>query len=390
MLGTCWVNYRNSMLPRRMVNQEARTEDMEHREEERANPPPPPPDMQAQMLAGMTQFFAQFAGNQAAAVGAGARPQPEAVYERFRRMSPKEFSGTTDPMVAEGWIKSIEVIFDFMELADADRVRCAIFLLTGEARLWWESASVAVNLQVLPWNGFKEVFYSKYFTEEVRTRLTNEFMTLRQGDSSVADFVRKFEKGCHFVPLIANDVQAKLRHFLNGLRPILRRDVRVAGPTSYVVAVSRALAAEQDQRDIEADRQGKRPYQAPPQHQQQQQQRPQFKRPFQGPPGKKPYPGPPKGKGPIQQQGAPQKPGNFPVCQKCNRQHPGQCLWGSGKCFKCGATDHMLKECPQWKQPTQGRVFAMHAQEADPDTTLLTGDYVDEETGGGDQGAGLD
>ncbi|XP_073061819.1 uncharacterized protein, partial [Primulina eburnea] len=40
-------------------------------------------------------------------------------------------------------------------------------------------------------------------------------MTLRQGDSCVADFVRKFERGCHFVTLIANDVQAKLRHFLN-------------------------------------------------------------------------------------------------------------------------------------------------------------------------------
>ncbi|XP_073016739.1 uncharacterized protein [Primulina eburnea] len=91
----------------------------------------------------MTQFFAQFAGNQAAAVGAGARPQPEAVYEWFRRMSPKEFVGTTDPM----------------------------------------------------------------------------------GDSSVVDFVIKFERGCYFVPLIASDAQAKLRQFMNGLRLILRRDV---------------------------------------------------------------------------------------------------------------------------------------------------------------------
>ncbi|XP_073057325.1 uncharacterized protein [Primulina eburnea] len=157
-----------------------------------------------------------------------------------------------------------------MELTDADRVRCATFLLTGDARLWWESASVAVNSQTLSWTGFKEVFFAKYFIEEVRSRLTREFMTLRQGDSSVANFVRKFERGCYFVPLISNDVQAKLRHFMDGLRPILRRDVRIAGPTSYAVAVSRALAAEQDQRDIEADRQGKRPYQAPPQHQQHQ------------------------------------------------------------------------------------------------------------------------
>ncbi|XP_073318165.1 uncharacterized protein [Primulina huaijiensis] len=150
-------------------------------------------------------------------------------------MDPKEFSGTTDPMIAEGWIKSIEVIFAFMELQDADRVRCATFLLTGEARLWWESASV----------------------------LTGEFMTLRQRDNSVAEFVRKFERGCHFVPLIDNDAWEKLRHFIDGLRSILRRDARVASPTTYAVAVSRVLAAEQDQREIESDRQGKRPYQAP-------------------------------------------------------------------------------------------------------------------------------
>ncbi|XP_075483719.1 uncharacterized protein LOC142523872 [Primulina tabacum] len=37
--------------------------------------------MQAQMLAGMSQFFAQFAGNQAV-VDLGAKPRPEAVYER--------------------------------------------------------------------------------------------------------------------------------------------------------------------------------------------------------------------------------------------------------------------------------------------------------------------
>ncbi|XP_073049606.1 uncharacterized protein [Primulina eburnea] len=182
-------------------------------------------------------------------------------------MDPNEFSGTTDSMIAEVWIKSIDVIFAFMELQDADRVRCGTFLLTGDARLCWESASILVNLHTLSWDGFKEVFYSKYFTEEVRSRLTREFMTLQQGDNSVAEFVRKFERGCHFVPLIANDAREKLRHFICCLRSIFRRDVRVAGPTTYVVVVLRSLVAEQDQREIEGDRQGNGPYQAP--HQQQ-------------------------------------------------------------------------------------------------------------------------
>ncbi|XP_073014542.1 uncharacterized protein [Primulina eburnea] len=209
----------------------------------------------------MTQFFAQFAGNKAT-VDTRTRPRPEAVYKRFMRINPKEFLGTTGPMIAEGWIESIEVIFAFTELQDADRVRCATFLLTWDARLWWDSASVSVNLPTLTWNGFKEVFYSKYFTEEVRSRLTREFMMLRQGDNSVADFVRKFKRG-------------------------------VAGPTTYVVVVSRTLATKQDHRDIEVDGQGMRPYQAL----QQQQQRPQFKKPYQGQPGNKPYQGPSKSKG---------------------------------------------------------------------------------------------
>ncbi|XP_073019307.1 uncharacterized protein [Primulina eburnea] len=232
--------------------------------------------------------------------------------------------------------------------------------------MWWESASVSVNLQTLTCDGFKEVLDSKYFTEEVCSPLTREFMTLRQGDISVAEFVRNFERGCHFVPLIYNDVQEKMRHFIDGLRPILHRDVNVAGPTTYNVAVSRALAAEQDKRDIELDRHGKSPYQVP--HQQQS----QFKRPFQRQQGKRPFQGPSRGKGPIPQKKAPQRPENT-VCPKCNRQHMGWCLCGSGKCFKCRANDYMLKDCPQWRQPTQGRVFAMQAEEANSDTTLLMG-----------------
>ncbi|XP_073019290.1 uncharacterized protein [Primulina eburnea] len=170
-----------------------------------------------------------------------------------------------------------------MELGDADRVFCATYLFGGDARLWWEGASVALNLATLSLTCFMEVFYSKYFTDEVHSRLTREFMTLRQGDLTITEFVRKFERGCHFMPLIASDAGAKLRHFMDGLRAILRRDVRVAGPTTYDVAVSRALAAEQDQHDIERDHQGKqpvpiphRPHSPPQQH--------QNKRPFHGPP----------------------------------------------------------------------------------------------------------
>ncbi|XP_073302363.1 uncharacterized protein [Primulina huaijiensis] len=207
-------------------------------------------------------------------------------------------------------------------------------------------------------------------------------MSLRQGDMTVTEFIRKFERACHFVPLIANDARAKLMHFLVGLRPILRRDVRVSDPTSYEVAVSKALAAEQDQRDIERDRQGKRPIQVPHRPPPQQHQH-QHKRPYHGPPRNR---GGPQQHQEQQQQQGRVVPRTFehPVCPKCSRRHPGACMFGSGKCFKCGSTDHMLRQCPRKNLPTQGRVFALHAAETNPDTMLMTGnDDVGIE--GGDQ-----
>ncbi|XP_042446425.1 uncharacterized protein LOC122031374 [Zingiber officinale] len=120
-------------------------------------------------------------------------PSTQPVYKQFRELGPTEFKGTTDPIAAEGWIRSLEMIFDFMQLTDVDKVRCAIFMLLDDARVWWEGARLTVDLATLTWTDFKEVFYGKYFTVDNRTRLAREFLELRQGDLSVAEYVRRFE-----------------------------------------------------------------------------------------------------------------------------------------------------------------------------------------------------
>ncbi|XP_073120117.1 uncharacterized protein [Henckelia pumila] len=138
-------------------------------------------------------------------------------------MDPKDFSGLTEPFVAEGWIHSLEVIFRYMELGDPDRVRCASFLLKDDAALWWEGVEKTVDPDTLPWTDFRKLFFDKYFTAE--------------GDLSVAEFVRKFERGCHFVPLIGDDEAEKLQHFIDGLRPTIHRDVVMAEPADYATVL---------------------------------------------------------------------------------------------------------------------------------------------------------
>ncbi|XP_073154051.1 uncharacterized protein [Henckelia pumila] len=175
-------------------------------------------------------------------------------------MNPKDFAGTTDPLVAEGWICSLEVIFLYMQLGDPNRVRCAIFLFQDDVALWWEGVEKTVDPTTLHWTEFKRLFLEKYFTADVRARLKTEFMSLRQGDLSVAQFVVKFERGCHFVPLIGDDEEEKFQHFIVGLRPAIRRDVLMAEPADYASALRRALRSEQTLRDISAEAQSKRPF----------------------------------------------------------------------------------------------------------------------------------
>lgn len=157
----------------------------------------------------------------------------EGSYDRFRRMNPPEFSGDSDPLVAMEWVKAIEAIFDYLHLEDGDRVSCAVFLLVKAARIWWEATKVAVNVQTLKWKEFKDLFYDKYFSSDVRTRKVKEFLELKQGNMSMSEYILKFEEGCLFVPFIAENDKDRGEHFLRGLRAEIKRDVHMSKVLTY-------------------------------------------------------------------------------------------------------------------------------------------------------------
>jgi hypothetical protein len=88
----------------------------------------------------------------------------------------------------------------------------------------------------------------------------------------------------------------------------------------------------------------------------------------------KPYQ-PPIQAQPLNQRGN-QNPTQHPLCNHCNKHHPGVCRRLSGACLRCGEMGHMIRNCPKNRdrpeenargantQPAGGRVFTLTAGEA--------------------------
>ena len=55
-----------------------------------------------------------------------------------------------------------------MELEDRHRILFAVRLFENNARHWWDSIKLTATATNLTWSGFKDLFYNKYFPEEIR------------------------------------------------------------------------------------------------------------------------------------------------------------------------------------------------------------------------------
>ncbi|XP_073031204.1 uncharacterized protein [Primulina eburnea] len=263
-------------------------------------------------------------------------------YDRFRRMNPPDFIGGPDPLVSLEWVKALEAIFDYLKFTDQEKVGCAVFMLVKAARIWWEATKVTVNFKELMWNEFKELFHAKYFSKEIKAKKVKEFLELRQASLSVTEYILKFEEGCVFVPFIAENDKDKV--------------------VTYQEIVERALLAEHDEQEIEKDRQLRRQV---------------FQARGQGS-SVNVRGGGYKGKGKMDQRSRfplPPTDNDRLLCAKCGKSHKGECLIGSGHCYRCKEVGHTVYNCPLsfGKGKVQGRIFSMTKEGANPDASVISG-----------------
>ena len=95
----------------------------------------------------------------------------------------------------------------------------------------------------MTWERFTKLFSDKYLGESRLARKVREFLSLRKGRMSMAEYTAKFDELARFFPTIVPTDDARKMKYKYGLRTEIVKQVDSSkeGPESYVDAVQRAL-----------------------------------------------------------------------------------------------------------------------------------------------------
>ncbi|KAG8485940.1 hypothetical protein CXB51_019280 [Gossypium anomalum] len=312
----------------------------------RTNPavrPPPPHDSQATHVA------------QASPVtGTVIRKKPPV--DRIRKQGAEEFRATKDDDAerAEFWLENTIRVFDELSCTPEECMKCVVSLLRDSAYYWWKTLISVVPKERVTWDFFQEEFRKKYISQRFIDQKRKEFLELKQGNMTVADYEREFVRLSKYAQECVSTEAIMCKRFEDGLNDDIRLSVGVLEIKELVILVERACKAEEllkRKGKVETEtqdtkkRQMSRSFQATSKRPKEFSTRSSFSA------GQASQNRGSRFKDPKAQTTSTASVGNVRQgrsgCPQCGRLHYGPCRAGENVCYKCGAPDHFVRECPE-------------------------------------------
>ncbi|GJS03572.1 putative reverse transcriptase domain-containing protein [Tanacetum coccineum] len=170
-------------------------------------------------------------------------------YKEFLSCNPKEYDGKRGVVVLTRWIKKMENVQDMSGCSVDQKVKYIAGLFMGKALTWWNSHIRTLSREVvvsMSWNDFKfmmiEEFCPSHETQKLETELWNHSMV----GAGHAAYTDRFHELARLVPYLVTLESRKIKRYVYGLTPQIRRMVAATEPKTMqkAVQISGALTDE--------------------------------------------------------------------------------------------------------------------------------------------------
>ena len=245
------------------------------------------------------------------------------------------------------WLEKLERALDEMRCPMDQKASCVVSWLQGAPDDWWK---LVLRNPLLPdpvtWDYFITEFNAKYVTDDYKESKWKQFLTLRQGKLTVAEYEKEFNRLSKYASESVLKKKFICRQFEEGLHESIKRYLTIITSlqvVNFYQLVQAAIKIEKSEMKSQERKKEKklsrRGSSSGKRHRESQVDL------VQGSVTR----GRRQGLTMIQGSGQGTSTGQEerPTCPHCYRNHYGLCIRVTGWCFQYGSTDHVIANCPR-------------------------------------------
>lgn len=182
--------------------------------------------------------------------GIGHRPENpheelSKLLKAYTNLGGKSFEGTENVMEIQARLRTLDRIFNDMQLDDQRKRQVASRQLKGVALGWWEVIVAGRIENEITWNQFKEMLEAGFVPASAKTTLLEVFIRLRQGTLNVTEYTQKFEGLSKYGAMLGADEASKNDRYIKGSNPGLSRAMLSYADKTFDQVIDLALKFEQ-------------------------------------------------------------------------------------------------------------------------------------------------
>jgi hypothetical protein len=173
-------------------------------------------------------------------------------HREFMSHRPPVFTHAVDPLDADDWLKIVSKMLTTAQCDDREKVLFAVGPLYRSAGAWWDASYTTAHAtpDAITWQEFTESLRSHHIPTGLMRLKEKEFLFLKQGGMSVAEYWDRFNELSRYAPEEVADDPKKQECFMEGLVGPLWYQLTSHTFPSFQQLLDKAITLESMRREL--------------------------------------------------------------------------------------------------------------------------------------------